>query len=313
MNHYEDLWVEKYRPHTLEDVILEEDVKKHFLSITDNTPHLLFYGPPGTGKSTMAKILVKDILKCQYLYINASDENGIDTIRNKVISFAQTRSLDGKKKVVILEEADGLTGNSLGILRNVMEEYTDTTRFILTANYINKILEPVRSRCLLFKLQPDLKGVVQRCVDILKAEKVSVEDIQRTALLKLIEDSYPDIRKTINNLQKFSITGKLLIKELNQVSNLAKEIVKDLLTKTQVVFIRKKIIEAEKSFDNDYQQLYNELFETVFSDSSIPDSEKKSLLLDIGEYMYRDNSVMDHEINFYCCILSIENTLKNRS
>lgn len=311
MNHYEDLWVEKYRPRSLADVILEEEVKKHFSSISDDTPHLLFYGPPGIGKSTMAKILVKDVLKCQYLYINASDENGIDTIRNKVISFAQTRSLDGKKKVVILEEADGLTGNSLGILRNVMEEYTDTTRFILTANYINKILEPVRSRCMLFKLQPELKGVVQRCVDILKAEKVSVEDSQRGLLLKLIEDSYPDIRKTINNLQKFSISGKLLIKESNQVSNLAKEIVKDLLSKIQSVAIRKKIIESEKSFDNDYQQLYNEFFEAVFSDENIPDNFKKPLLLDIGEYMYRDNSVMDHEINFYCCILSIENTLKN--
>ena len=313
MNHYNDLWVEKYRPKTLDDLILEEDIKNHFSSITEDTPHILFYGPAGIGKSTLTKILVKDILKCQYLYINASDENGIDTIRNKVISFAQTRSVDGKKKVVILEEADGLSGNSLGILRNVMEEYTDTTRFILTANYLNKILEPVRSRCLLFKLQPDLKGIVQRCVEILKKEKIQVEDNQRNLLLEHIEDCYPDIRKTLNNLQKFSITGKLIIKEYNYTTSLANEILNDLLNNISSISIRKKVIESEKSFDNDYQQLYQEFFEIVYSSPNISDNIKKIILLDIGEYMYRDSTVIDHEINFYCCILSIENSLKRKN
>ena len=101
INHYNNLWVEKYRPKTLDDIVLDPEIKEHFKNIGDDVPNILFHGPAGTGKSTMAKVIVKDILKCQYLYINASDENGIDTIRNKVITFAQTRSIDSKKKIVI--------------------------------------------------------------------------------------------------------------------------------------------------------------------------------------------------------------------
>ena len=303
------MWVEKYRPKTLDDVVLTPEVKEHFLSLAEDTPHILFYGSPGTGKSTMAKVLVNSILKCQYLYINASDENGVDTIRNKVISFAQTRSIDGKKKVVILEEADGLTGDSLRILRNVMEEFESTTRFILTANYFNRVIEPVRSRCLLFKLQPDLKEIVARCVDILQKEKISVEDKQKLPLLSHIEKNYPDLRRIINDLQKFSVTGKLIIDEQHQISDIASYVFEKLSNKVSVLEIRKKIIESEKTFNGDYQTLMKELFEIVYN-SSMKEASKKLVLFDIGEYMYRDNSVLDHEINFYMCLASIENSIK---
>jgi DNA polymerase III delta prime subunit len=309
-NHYSHLWVEKYRPSSLDEVVLSEDVKEHFTNLNEDTPHILFYGPPGTGKSTMAKVIVKSILKCQYLYINASDENGVDTIRNKVISFAQTRSLDNTKKVVILEEADGLTGDSLRILRNVMEDFEATTRFILTANYFNKIIEPIRSRCLLFKLQPDLKGVVQRCIDILKKEKISVEEQQRASLLKHIEDNFPDLRRIINDLQKFSVSGKLIIKEQTQLSDISSFIFKSLVSKTGSLEIRKKVIELEKTFSGDYQLLMKELFELIYS-SNLKDNTKKALLCDLGEYMYRDNFVVDHEINFYVCVAAMENTINS--
>ena len=307
-HHYSQLWVEKYRPSSLEQIVLSEDVKSHFTSLGEDTPHILFYGSPGTGKSTLAKILVKSILKCQYLYINASDENGVDTIRNKVISFAQTRALDGKKKVVILEEADGLTGDSLRILRNVMEEYEATTRFVLTANYFNKIIEPVRSRCLLFKLQPDIKGVVARCVEILKAEKITVDEDQRLSLLHFIEANHPDLRRIINDLQKFSLSGKLLIKESSETNGLANSIFEELKNKSNILDLRKKIIESEKIFDADYQKLLKELFEVIYN-ASLSDKCKKSALLDVGEHLYRDCSVLDHEINFFMCLLAIENSL----
>jgi DNA polymerase III delta prime subunit len=309
-NHYNQLWVEKHRPKVLEDVVLSAEVKEHFASLNEDTPHILFYGSPGTGKSTMAKVIVNSILKCQYLYVNASDENGVDTIRNKVISFAQTRSIDGNKKVVILEEADGLTGDSLRILRNVMEEYESTTRFILTANYFNKIIEPIRSRCLLFKLQPDLKEVVIRCINILQAEKISVEENQKAALLSHIEKHYPDLRRIINDLQKFSTTGKLIIKEQHQISDTANYIFQSLINKTSSLDIRAKIIENEKTFNGDYQLLMKELFEIFYATKNVKDSSKKLILCNIGEYMYRDNTVLDHEINFFMCIVSLEDLLK---
>lgn len=308
-NHYSQLWVEKYRPKTLVDIILPEETRDHFKSLTEDTPHILFYGPPGTGKSTLAKIVVNSILKCQYLYINASDENGVDTIRNKVINFAQTRSLDGQKKVVILEEADGLTGDSLRILRNVMEDYESTTRFILTGNYFNRIIEPIRSRCMLFKLQPDLKSTVQRCVEILKAEKITVEDSQKLRLISFIEKNHPDLRRIINDLQLFSVTGKLFIQETGQLNDLASYILNALKANISALDIRKKVIEAEKSFNKDYQQLMKELFELVYY-SDLSENQKKAVLMDLGEFMYRDNSILDHEIGFFCCVLAMENSIK---
>lgn len=306
MNHYNKLWVEKYRPQTLKDIILTNDMREHFISLNEDIPNLLFYGSPGTGKSTLAKIIVNDILKCQYLYINASDENGIDTIRNKVISFAQTRSIDDKKKVVILEEADGLTGESLRILRNVIEEYFNTTRFILTANYINKIIEPIRSRCVMFKLQPDLEDCLKRCVYILKEERVNVSTDQKKLLIAFIDKRYPDLRRIINDLQKFSVTGDLSIKENDQIYNLAETVIKNLTERKKVLEIRKLVIEAEKTFNNDYHQLMKNMFDYVY-DSLIDEDLKKSLIVNIGEYMYRDAFVLDHEINFFCCVLTLDN------
>jgi DNA polymerase III delta prime subunit len=311
-NHYNNLWVEKYRPKTLDDILLDSQLKDHFKTITGDIPNLLFYGSPGTGKSTLAKIIINDILKCQYLYINASDENGIDTIRNKVISFAQTRSLDNKKKVVILEEADGLTGESLRILRNVMEEYVDTTRFILTANYINKIIEPIRSRCMLFKLQTDIRSCVARCAEILKKENIKITDDSKENFIEFVTDRYPDLRRIINDLQRFCVTGELIIPDGDELLDLTGFIIKGLaITKISSLDIRNKVIESEKSFSNDYQQLLKNLFDYVYNSDDLSDKTKKSFLIDIGEHLYRDNFVLDHEINFFCCILAMEASISS--
>ena len=311
IEHYNKLWTEKYRPHSLKDMCLDESVIKHFEDLNESsTPHLLLYGSPGVGKSTLAKIIVKEILKCQYLYINASDENGIDTIRNKVITFAQTRSIDDKKKVVILEEADGLTGESLRILRNVMEEYADTTRFILTANYYNKIIEPVRSRCVEFKLIPDFKKCTIRCLEILKNESVRIPKDQNNSLFKLIEKKYPDMRRILNDLQKYSINQTLNIEETNSSNSFSKSIVDMLLAKTSVLEIRKYVIESEKNINNEYQPLLKSIFEEFYNNQNIQETVKKQLLYELCEFIYRDNFVLDHEINFFMCILALENALK---
>ena len=312
VSHYDDLWVEKYRPSNLEDILLNPDIKRYFELIKEDIPNILFYGNAGTGKTTLAKILVKDILKCQYLYINASDENGIDTIRNKVTSFAQIRSFDGQKKVIILDEFCGMTVDAQRILRNVMEEYHDTTRFILTANYSNKIIEPIKSRCVLTELKTPFEEILKRCVSILVKEKIEISDEEKRKINSFISHRYPDMRRIINDLQKFSVSGKLKILETDKVSNIAQNIYDKLTNEISSLEIRKFVIESETDFNNNYQLLLKSLFE-IFYGSDLKDNIKKISLLDIGEHIYKDNFVVDHEINFYCCVFSLENTLKTKT
>lgn len=310
ISHYNDLWVEKYRPKTLDDLLLNDDNREYFLSLKDDIPNLLFYGSAGIGKTTLAKILVNDVLNCQYLYINASDENGIDTIRGKVMSFSQVRSFDGTKKVIILDEFCGMTLDAQKTLRNVMEEYHNSTRFILTANYIKKIIEPIKSRCSMFELKTDIDSVIKKCVSILVKEQIIINDEEKRKITNFVSSRFPDIRKTINDLQKFSISGNLTILENDEVLDFAETVYQKIVEKKSSLEIRKYIIESESLFNSNYQILLKNLFE-IFYESDLTEKNKKMILLDIGEYMYKDNFVMDHEINFYCCLFSIENTLKN--
>jgi DNA polymerase III delta prime subunit len=303
MNLYKKLWVQKYAPTTLDDLILSEENRLFFSKINDDTPHLLLYGNAGTGKTSLAKIIVNDVLKCQYLYINASDENGVDTIRNKVISFSQTKSFDGKKKVIILDEFCGTTPEAQRILRNVMEEYADNTRFILTANYINKIIEPIQSRCLLFNITPKLDETVLRCFRILESE--NIKNVENNKLIAYVKNNFPDIRRIINDLQKFSISGELNITTNNLVKNCANEIFDSIVARKSLIEIRKFVISNEKNFAADYQSLLKEIFEISASSAFLNENDKKAFLLEIGEHMYRDNFVMDHEINFFCCLVNL--------
>ena len=302
MSLYKNLWVQKYAPKRLEDLVLSEDNRDFFSKINEDTPHLLLYGNPGTGKTTLAKIIVNDILQCQYLYINASDENGVDTIRNKVTSFSQTQSFDGKKKVIILDEFCGTTPEAQRILRNTMEEYASTTRFILTANYINRITDPIQSRCLLFNIIPDLNGVISRCSYILQEENIKVDSEDNLNLF--IKNNFPDIRRIINDLQKFSMSGILEIKNTDQIKKYAQAIFDLLKDKNDILNIRKYLIEEERCFASNYQQILKDLFDLIY-DSELKEDSKKAIMLEIGEHLYRDNFVVDHEINCFCCILNI--------
>jgi len=302
---FNNLWVEKYRPSKLDDMVLSNDNKLYFKSLKDEVPNLLFVGTPGIGKTTIAKIIVQDILKCQYLYINASDENGIDTIRSKVSSFSQTRSIDGKVKVVILDEADGITLDGQRALRNTMEEYSGYTRFILTANYKHKIIPAIQSRTQYFDLTPPLQEVLGRIVSILKQEKIKVPDTEKTKLVKVIKDNYPDIRKTINLIQKYSATGTLSI-TVNVDSNAIAEIMLDHIGSNKLIELRKYLIENEADFQGDYASLLKTFLNAVYDKTTIKEDNKRKVIVIIAEHLYRDAFVLDKEINAFACLCQLQ-------
>jgi DNA polymerase III delta prime subunit len=301
---FSNLWIEKFRPKTLSDFISTPFTRESLLSFKnkEEIPNLLFTGAAGIGKTSAAKIIVNDILECQYLYINASDENGIDTIRNKVMNFAQTMSIDGKIKVIILDECDGLSIDAQRALRNTMEEFAGITRFILTANYKYKIIPALQSRCQSFDLTPPLDLAVKRCASILKQESIIVPDDQRVKLVEFIKGTYPDLRKCINELQKFSSSGTLVLNDTknNKVLDLIFKEVK----KKNVEILRKALIESEHTFNSDYTSLLRNLFNHVDETETNPDL-KRFYLLTISEYLYRDSFVIDKEINCYACLIQL--------
>lgn len=301
---FDNLFTEKYRPKTLTDLVLSNSNRKYFDSITDEIPNLLFVGTPGIGKTTLARILVNDILECQYLYINASDENGIDTIRSKVVGFAQTKSLDGKVKVVILDEADGITIDGQRALRNTMEEYSSGTRFILTANYKHKIIPAIQSRTQFFDLNPPFDTVLKLIVGIIKQEGIKITEDQKSNFVNVVKQNYPDIRKIINSVQKATVKG---IFEVN-VGLDSKEIVERIHTEIQsknTFGLRKYLIENENEFQGDYHNLMKQYLNYVY-DSSLDDNKKRQYIVTISESMVNDVWVLDKEINAFACWVKLE-------
>ena len=301
---FDNLFTEKYRPKTLNDLVLSNSNRKYFDSITDEIPNLLFVGTPGIGKTTLARILVNDILECQYLYINASDENGIDTIRSKVVGFAQTKSLDGKVKVVILDEADGITIDGQRALRNTMEEYSSGTRFILTANYKHKIIPAIQSRTQFFDLNPPFDTVLKLIVGIIKQEGIKITEDQKGNFVNVVKQNYPDIRKIINSVQKATVKG---IFEVNVALD-SKEIVERIHTEIQsknTFGLRKYLIENENEFQGDYHNLMKQYLNYVY-DSSLDDNKKRQYIVTISDSMVNDVWVLDKEINAFACWVKLE-------
>jgi DNA polymerase III delta prime subunit len=301
---FDSLFTEKYRPKTLNDLVLSDSNRKYFDSITDEIPNLLFVGTPGIGKTTLARILVNDILECQYLYINASDENGIDTIRSKVVGFAQTKSLDGKVKVVILDEADGITIDGQRALRNTMEEYSSGTRFILTANYKHKIIPAIQSRTQFFDLNPPFDTVLKLIVGIIKQEGIKITEDQKGNFVNVVKQNYPDIRKIINSVQKATVKGTF---EVNVALD-SKEIVERIHTEIQsknTFGLRKYLIENENEFQGDYHNLMKQYLNYVY-DSNLADNKKRQYIITISDHMYKDVFVLDKEINAFACWVNLE-------
>ena len=287
-----ELWVEKYRPFVLSDYVGNTDIKDKFSKYIDDgvIPHLLLYGIPGTGKTTMAKILYKNI-ECDHLYINASDENGINTIRDKVKNFASFSSFK-PLKIIVLDEADRLSPEAQDSLRNVIETFSQKTRFILTCNYIDRLIPALQSRMQSFKIETLAKETIfARVEHIMGEEGIKFEFKDLVSIIKI---HYPDIRKITNTCQKYSLNGRLDISSLSHGIdiNYISTVIKSTSTKSnKFINIRKYI--AENNL-RDFALVYNELFNDI--ENIFPGKEANACLV-IAEYQFKDITSTDKEIN----------------
>ena len=293
------LWVEKYRPQDLSTYVGNESLKTKVERFLDdgNVPHLLLYGRAGGGKTTLAKIIVNHV-DCDYLYINASDERNIDLVRDKLKTFASSVGFK-PMKVVILDEADYLNVNSAQpALRNLMETFSAHCRFILTCNYVEKIIDPIQSRCQTYKIvPPSKKEVAVHSKTILEKENISF-DLDDLALV--VTAGYPDMRKVINELQRMSIDGKLSVDKDGMIHNEFKLQFLDAIRNGESLGTIRKMV-ADSNF-TEYTELYRLLYDEV---ESFGVEKMPEIIADISKGSYQDVLVVDKEINFIATVSNI--------
>jgi DNA polymerase III delta prime subunit len=305
------LWVEEYRPKTIDDCILPASLKTLFQSFIDKgeISNMLFSGTPGVGKTTVAKALCEQ-MNCDWIMINGSEEGGIDVLRNKIKNFASTVSLSGGKKVVILDEADYLNPQSTQpALRGFVEEFHKNCRFILTCNFKNRIIEPLHSRFsnIEFRInnkdKPKLASqLMDRAVYILKEQKIEYED---KALVGLITKHFPDFRKLINELQRYSVSGAI---DAGVLVNISDENLKSLtghLKAKEFGDMRKWVV---NNLDNDPVKIFRKIYDSL-NTTLQPETIPHAILI-IADYQYKSAFVADQEINLVACLTELMSQVK---
>ena len=299
------LWVERYRPHTVKDTILPDRLKSIFQNYVDNKeiPNLMLCGGPGTGKTTVARAMCDEI-GMNYLFINSSEERGIDILRTKIRAYASTVSLTGGKKVIILDEADYLTPEAQAALRGAIEEYSSNCTFILTNNFKSRLIEALHSRCSVvdFSLKRDEKQemaaqLFKRMQTILTEEKVNYE---KNVLAKIIEKFFPDYRRTLNELQRYSSSGNLDAGIVAQLSDVRKigDLVKHLKDKN-FGEMRKWVVQSDIDPASFFRKIYESLYEHL-KPESIP-----LAVVTIAKYQYQSAFVADQEVNLVACLTEL--------
>ena len=306
------LFVEKYRSKTLEDYIGNEQLKSIVAQYIEKNDlqNLLLYGTPGTGKTTLAKLIVNNF-NCDYLYINASDERGIDTIRDKVQGFASSASFK-PIKIIILDEADFLTIQAQASLRNIIETYSLTTRFILTCNYLERIIDPLQSRCQVLKITPPSKKEVAKHI----ASILDKEDIHYTLedLVLVVNKHYPDVRKILNTCQVNTINSEansfLKIDKTVLTGGYKDELLKELKSPSKSSFKNIRQILADSNLD-DFEEIYRFLYDNL-DEYGNNDLSKAMIVIEIESYMYHANFRIDKEINVMALLASILKIINNK-
>lgn len=298
------LFVEKYRPSCIDDCILPMSVKTELKAYIaqGEINNLLFSGTAGVGKTSLAKAIANE-LNADVLYINMSSETGIDVVRNQIVQFASTASFEGNMKIVIGDEAERLSANAQDSLKATTEAFHKNTRFIFTTNNVNKIIEPLRSRCNHFEFKiPDsdkkdlMAQMMRRCVEILKLESIEYDS---KAIVTLVQKNFPDFRKTLNELQRYSTYGKIDSSILVSDATSFDDLVEAMKAK-KFVDVRKWIA---KNADVDSSALYRYFYDnllTLFVGKSIP-----NIVLVLAQYQHYATSVVDQEINNIACMVEL--------
>lgn len=300
------LWVEKYRPKTVSDCILPIDLKKIFEGFVKegSVSNMLLYGKAGTGKTTIARALAHDI-DSEYILINCSEENGIDTLRVKIRQFASTVSLNGNKKLVILDEFDYANAQSIQpALRGAIEEFHKNCRFIITCNYKNRVIEALHSRCtgIDFTVPSSEKAqiatqMLTRVEYILNNEKIPYD---KSVVANLVKKHFPDMRRIVNELQKYSVSGKIDVGILAQGSSESYKELIGFMKNKDFASCRKWVVQnLDLNTTEFFKRLYNELY-TALKPSSIPQA-----ILIIAEYQYKSAFAADQEINTMALIVNV--------
>jgi DNA polymerase III delta prime subunit len=303
-NREQFLWVEKYRPRKIAECILPQPIKNTFQEFVDkdNIPNMLLAGTAGTGKTTVARALCEE-LKCDYIIINGSEESGIDVLRTKIKDFASTVSLAGKTKVVILDEADYLNPNSTQpALRGFIEEFSKNCRFIFTCNYKNRIIPPLHSRTTVidFKLTKEDKPAMaskffKRLTDILQEETVTFDP---KVVAEVLNKHFPDYRRVLNELQRYSSSGKI---DAGILANVSDANMKDLLVSLREKDFKKMRSWVVNNMDNDPNMLFRKIYDTLLTEVvQVP-----QLVLLLADYQYKAAFVADTEINLVACLTEI--------
>ena len=302
------LFVEKYRPEKLEDYVGNQSIidKVSIYLKNGDVPHLLLFGTAGTGKTTLAKLIAKNI-DCDLMYINASDENNVETVRDKIKSFASTIGFR-QWKLIILDEADYLTPNAQAALRNLMETFSKTTRFILTCNYVEKIIDPIQSRCQTFAITPpSKKEVALRVSTILTQENVQfkLED-----LVSIINSGYPDIRRILNSCQRQIVNNELVVDKQSMIESNYMDKILDILKskegqKNQFSSIRQLLADSQVK---DFTTLYRYLYDNIDAYAS---GHIAPVILIVAEAQYKDSFVVDREINVCAMFVQIVNEINS--